>query len=481
MNTERFLPLFQARSVAMIGASSNPRKWGHIMLRNLIDGGFPGAIYPVNPDAHELLGRKVYRAVQDIPEAPDLAVIAVPPKDVLPAVEACVEKGVKAAVVITAGFAELGCEGEELQDRITDSARKGGMILVGPNCNGFMSPWAKLYIDFPNFHVPPGHIAIIGQSGGVMDGLARQMMNRGLGCSLCVASGNEADLHVEDYLTYLADDPQTKVILCYIEGFKNGERFFRIAREVTRKKPVVVFKSGRTAAGARAAASHTASIAGNDLIFDHICRQAGICRAGNLYQMINMGTAFLYQPLPKGRRIAIVTAGGGWGVMAADECTALGLDMVKLSDSTIRRLDAFLPAWWNRGNPVDLVAGTSPDNIFSAVETLLDCPDVDAVVYIGLMPAIKITRLGSHREEEASEAFSDALIQATVAAVSRLKNLSQKYEKPLVVASEHLYASPVQEARVVKAIGQSSGMCYQLPHEAAEVMAALVHYGNRIF
>jgi acyl-CoA synthetase (NDP forming) len=478
MDIERFNPLFKARSVALIGASSNPGKWGHVMLKNLINGGFEGNIYPINPDAEELLGIKVYKTLEDVPEIPDLAIIVVPTKVILSTVQACIDKGIKAAVVITAGFAELGEEGRQLQDEMVKTAREKGMFLVGPNCNGFMSPWAKLYVDFPSFHVPPGGIAVVCQSGGILDGLARQIMVKGMGCSLCVASGNEADLHMEDYLAYLADDPRTKVILCYIEGFKDGDRFYRIVRDVTRKKPVVAYKSGKTQAGARAAVSHTASIAGSDAIFDGVCKQAGIIRAKNLHHLFNVGTAFLHQPLPKGRRIAIVTAGGGWGVMAADECVSLGLDMAFLSDETIKRLDAFLPAWWNRGNPVDLVAGSSPDDVFRVVETVLTSPDVDAAIYIGLMPALKFTQQELKQRGTTGEGWGDALVRASVEVVQRLNGLSRKYKKPVVLTSEHLIASAEQEVHTMYAIGQAGSMCYEMPYEAAEVMAALVSYGK---
>jgi acyl-CoA synthetase (NDP forming) len=478
MNTERFNPLFRARSVALIGASSDPRKWGHVMLKNLIKGCFEGNIYPIHPELDELLGKKVYKSLADVPEVPDLAVIAVPTKAILSAVRACTEKGIPAGVVITAGFAELGEAGRELQDRMVQTAREKGMILVGPNCNGFMNPWEKLYIEFPSYHVPPGAIAVVGQSGGVLDGLARKIMNRGLGCSLCVASGNEADLHVEDYLAYLADDPRTKVILCYIEGFKDGGRFYRIVREVTRKKPVVAYKSGRTDAGAKAAMSHTASLAGSDAIFEAVCRQAGIIRAKNLHHLFNVGTGFLDQKLPKGRRICVITAGGGWGVMAADECVSLGLEMASLSPETIRQLDAFLPAWWNRGNPIDLVAGTSSDNVFHAVETILASPDVDGVIYLGLMPALKFTKTELQQKKFMDGNWGEALVRAAMECGRSLSRLSKQYGKPVVVASEHLMASAEVEVRMIRAMGQSGTLCYEMPYEAAEVMAALVNYAR---
>ena len=478
MNTERFNPLFKARSVALIGASSNPRKWGYVMLKNLINGGFTGSIYPINPDSEEILGKKVYKTLKEVPETPDLAVIAVVPKAALAAVQACTDKGIKAAVCITAGFAELGEEGRRLQDEMVKTARAQGMVMVGPNCNGIMSPWEKLYVDFPSFHVPPGSIALVCQSGGVVDGLARQLMIKGMGCSLCVASGNEADLHMEDYLAYLADDPRTRAILCYIEGFKDAGRFYRIVREVTKKKPVVAYKAGKTAAGAKAAMSHTASVAGSDVIFDGICRQTGILRAKNLHHLFNLGTALMNQPLPKGRSIGIVTAGGGWGVMAADECVSLGLTMAKLSDETIKRFDAFLPAWWNRGNPVDLVAGSDPDDVLRVVDTVLASPDVDGVIYLGLMPALKFTGEELLHRGATGAAWGDAIIRASVDVVQHLNSLAHKYEKPVVVASEHLISSAEQEVRTLHAIGQTGNVCYEMPYEAAEVMAALVSYGE---
>ena len=478
MDTKSLNPMFTARSVVLIGASSNPGKWGYVMLKNLINGGFTGNIYPVNPEAEELLGKKVYKTLEDVPETPDLAIIVVPPKAVLASVQACTDKGIKAAVCITAGFAELGEEGSRLQDEMVITARAKGMVMVGPNCNGIMSPWEKLYVDFPSFHVPPGSIALVCQSGGIVDGLARKAMIKGLGCSLCVASGNEADLHMEDYLAYLADDLRTSVILCYIEGFKDAERFYRIVREVTKKKPVVAYKAGKTQAGAKAAMSHTASIAGSDEVFEGICKQTGILRAQNLHQLFNLGTAFMNQPLPKGQRIGIITAGGGWGVMAADECVSLGLDMAKLSDETIKKLDAFLPAWWNRGNPVDLVAGSGPDDVLRVVEMVLASPDVDGVIYIGLMPALKFTREELLHRGATGAAWGDALIRASVEVVRHLRSLAGKYDKPVVVASEHLISSAEQEVRTLHAIGQSGNVCYEMPYEAAEVMAALVSYGK---
>jgi acetyltransferase len=203
------------------------------MLNNVINGGFKGRIYPVNPNEDEILGLKVYKSIADIPEIPDLVVIAVPPMNVLQVVKECVKRGVRAGIVITAGFAELGESGTRLEQELIEVARTGEMALVGPNCNGIMNPWEKLYIQFPPFFVPPGPIAVIAQSGNVVDVLARQIMLRGFGCSICVSSGNEADLHSEDYLEYLAEDPHTKVILSYIEGFKDGKRFSRVAREVS--------------------------------------------------------------------------------------------------------------------------------------------------------------------------------------------------------------------------------------------------------
>ena len=479
MNSDRFRPLFEARSVALIGASADPRKWGFAMLRNLLNGGFEGKVYPVNREADELGGLKVYRSVSDLPETPDLACIVVPPPAVVPMINECVAKGVKAGVVITAGFAELGEEGSRLQAEMVKEARKGGMVLVGPNCNGIMNPWHKLYVDFPHFHVPPGPIAIVAQSGNVVDAMARQIMLKGLGCSLCVASGNEADLHIEDYLEYLSQDPHTKVILCYIEGFKDGRRFLKVAEEVSKKKPIIAIKVGRTQAGVRAASSHTASIAGSDAIFDAACRQAGVVRAASLDEMLNIGIAFLRQPIPKGRRLGIVTAGGGWGVLAADACAERGFDLVKFPDEVIKELDSFLPAWWSRGNPVDLVAGSFADAVFHSVEIVLACPSVDSVVFLSIMPALKLKRMATPAEEASSEEWGSHMVQAVVDAMERFNGLAAKYNKPVIVASEHMFATAVQETKIIYALGQQNTMCYHQPHHAAQVLNALAEYGER--
>ncbi len=473
---DKFSPLFNARSVALAGASNDERKWGFVTLKHLIDGGFSGHIYPVNPGVDEILGLKAYTSIADLPETPDMAVVVVPPPAVPEVIKQCVEKGIKAGIVITAGFAELGVEGARMQRQIAETARSGGMVFVGPNCNGVMSPWNKQYVQFPSFFVPPGPIAVVAQSGNVMDSLGRQIIMAGQGCSVCIASGNEASLHIEDYLEYLAEDPHTRVILSYIEGFKDGCRFFEVASEVSKKKPIIMVKAGRTQAGARAAASHTASIAGSDAIFDAVCKQSGVIRAESLDELLNIGLGFLRQPLPKGRGLGIVTAGGGWGVMAADACAALDFDVVKFPDNTIKELDKLLPAWWNRGNPVDLVAGVAGDNILKAIELVMQVPSVDAMMFLSIMPALKVRGFDAPREPAARQKWGEEIMEAVIEVFGRLNGIADKYNKPLVVASEHMWATAVEAAVINSELGKHNAVCYHMPHEAATVLDAMVKY-----
>ena len=471
-------PLFNARSVAFVGASNDPGKWGFLTLKHLLDGGFQGRVYPVNPRESEILGLKVYRDIATLPETPDLAVIIVPPPVVLGTIKDCVSRGIKASIIITAGFAELGREGSKLQQEIVETARQGGMVFVGPNCNGIMSPWNKQHIQFPAFFVPPGPIAVIAQSGNVVDALSLQTKMHGFGCSRCIASGNEALLHCEDYLDYLGNDPRTRVILCYIEGFKDGERFFKVAHEVSRKKPIIMLKAGKTQAGARAAVSHTAAVAGEDAVFEAVCKQTGVIRVKSLDEMLDTGLAFLRQPLPRGRGLGIVTAGGGWGVLAADACAELGFDVVQLPEDIIRELDKILPAWWNRGNPVDLVAGTTVDNIYKAVELVMQCPSVDAMMFLSLMPALRRGSFDAPHDERAREAWGKKMTEVVAQAVDEFNALADKHNKPIVLASEYMWATHSEQAEITFTLGGHNAVCYRMPGQAARALDALVKYSE---
>jgi acyl-CoA synthetase (NDP forming) len=476
--TDRLNSMVNARSVVMIGASSDKSKWGFIMLNHLVTGGFAGHIYPVNPTRGEILGLKVYRAVADLPETPDLAVIVVPPPAVPGVIGECVRKGITSGIIITAGFAELGAEGGRLQQKTVEIAREGGMVFLGPNCNGVMSPWNKQYIQFPAFHVPPGHMAVIAQSGNVLDALARQIMLRGQGCSVCIASGNEASLHIEDFLEYLGDEPNTRVILCYIEGFKDGQGFLKVAESVSRKKPIIMLKAGKTQAGARAAASHTAAIAGADAIVQAACKQAGVIRVGNLDEMLNIGFAFLSQPMPKGRRLGILTSGGGLGVLAADACAEQGFEIVRLPDTTLAELDKVLPAWWSHGNPVDLVAGATVDNVFKAAELVMACPAIDATLFMSLMLTLRLRGFDLPVDKLEREKMSKEVISAVVEVMDRFAQLSRKYNKPMVAATEYMWSDSVEEVRTSYELGLHNTVCYHQPHEAAQVMNGLARYSE---
>lgn len=471
--------LFEPSSVAVIGASNDRSKWGYRVMSNIIRGGFGGRLYPVNPGSSEVLGVKAYPRVTDLPETPDLAVIVVPPPAVPAVMRDCAAKGVKAAVVITAGFAEVGGEGERLQREIVDIARAAGIRFVGPNCLGILNPAHRLHPQMPAQFARPGPLAIISQSGNIMNNLSRLIDSRGYGISKGVSIGNQADLRAEDYLEYFARDPQTKVILSYIEGFKDGVRFFNIARQVSKQKPIILLKAGETPAGARAAHSHTASLAVPDAIIDAMCKQAGIIRVSSLDDLVDTGIAFLRQPLPRGRRVAIITGGGGWGVLTADACAKCGLDVVALPPETIKELDELMPAWWNRGNPVDFVGGTPREHNLKVVEILLNCPVVDGVILLGLMPPVPRDQIPNLFDpSQAGQDMKEFVASMLAATVDALNELSDRYSKPIVIASPQIEFGGLSAAEAMRILAERNSICYDLPNQAAAVFARLVQYSE---
>jgi acyl-CoA synthetase (NDP forming) len=431
---------FNPGSIAFVGATETVNKWGFLILNNLLTGGYSGKVYPVNPNRGEVLGLKAYPSVKDVPGPVDLAVFTVPAAKVIEAMRDCVEKGVKAALVISAGFKELGESGVALESELVKQARRGGMVLIGPNCQGICCPRNRLYPWMPIlFHPPHGNVGLVSQSGNILNMLTGHVMEAGLGASKGISSGNEAMLGTVDYWEYLADDPDTHVIVSYIEGISDGRRFVEKARAVTRRKPVIVLKGGRTRSGVTAARSHTGAMAVSRDLFDAACRQAGIITARTIEEAGVTAASFVGRPLPRGRRVGIVTGGGGLGVIASDLCTELGLEIVRLSPRTLDKLAELLPAWWSPGNPVDLVAGLDLTVIKPVMEILMKSGEVDSVMFIWIGSP---RRDGERaRESKAAERGLDisrvweAMDLHFHAFIKELYELMHELEVPLYVAS----------------------------------------------
>jgi len=477
---EKFEPLFNPRSITFIGASASPEKWGSIILSHIITGHFRGKVYPINPREKEILGLRTYPDVEALPEPTDLAIFVIPSSHILSVLEDCARKGVKAGIIITAGFAEVGAEGEKLQQEIVRIAREREMILVGPNCFGIISTTCSLSTTMPPLYPKPGPFAIVSQSGNVAVSLAHKLIDKDFGISRLISYGNEADLHCEDYLEYLAEDAETKVILSYAEGFKDGRRFFEIAKKVTRRKPIVMLKVGYTAAGARAARSHTSALTGSDATFNAACKQTGIIRARNMDEMVDIGVALLNQPLPKGKSVGILTGGGGLGVLAADACAYAGLNVAHLPEETIEELNTILPPWWNHDNPVDLAAGAFGMDAVKAIEALLRCNSIDGMVLLNLMVALPINIGVLFRDDLASGSVPQEKLKAFEDGMGQLFNqlvaLVAKHGKPIIIATE--LESENIDVKAKKMAGQKGLAYYTQPDRAALVFSRLAQYAE---
>jgi len=374
--------LLSPRSVAVIGASRNPATVGHQAWRNLLKGGFQGTAYPVNPAAKQVASVKAYPTVLDIPGDVDLAVIAVPAAAVLDVVRQCGRKGVLGVVVLSAGFSETGAAGMDAQLELRTVARRAGLRVVGPNCIGIANTAIGLDATFSPFAPLPGRIAMQTQSGALGIAILERSRRVGLGVSTFVSVGNKADVSGNDLLQFWEDDPATDVVLLYLESFGNPRKFARIARRVSRRKPIVAVKSGRSATGMRAASSHTAAMASPDVAVDALFRQTGVIRVETVDELFDMATLLGSQPLPVGPRVAIVGNSGGPGILATDASDAVGLSVPSLSPKTQTALAALIDDNGTVGNPVDLVAAATPEVYRAAVEIILADENIDAVVVI---------------------------------------------------------------------------------------------------
>jgi acetate---CoA ligase (ADP-forming) len=381
-------PVLAPKSVAVIGASRDPKSVGGALFRNLIRWGFAGAVYPVNPRANAVAGVHAYASVADLPEVPDLVFITVPAPSVLDAARQCASLGVLALCVISAGFAETGAEGAAAQAELLDLCRAHGMRLVGPNCLGLVntSGDVRMLGAFTPMDPPAGNIAISSQSGALGIALVNRARQLGLGVSSFASVGNKADVSGNDLLQYWESDDATDVILLYLEGFGNPRRFSRIARRVSRRKPIVAVKSGRTAGGVRAASSHTAALASSDRAADALFAQTGIIRVDTLAEFFAVARLLATQPIPVGNKIGILTNAGGPAIMAVDAAEAVGLEVPKLSEATQARLRATLPRAASVTNPVDMIAGAGPAEYRACLEAMLDEPGLHALLVIFIPP-----------------------------------------------------------------------------------------------
>jgi acetyl coenzyme A synthetase (ADP forming)-like protein len=448
-------PLLQPRSIAVVGVSRQSQSVGRRVFEAIRDAGFTGRLFPVNPQAQEIGGVPAFPRVADIRAPIDLAVIAVPSGAVLPVVDECAAAGVRALVIVTAGFAESGEEGRARQQALVDKVRGYGMRMVGPNCLGVMntSPDIRLNATFAPIFPPAGRLAILSQSGAIGIVVISLGARRHVGISSFVSVGNKADVSGNDLLEFWESDPATSVIAFYLESFGNPRRFQRLARRVARTKPVVVVKAGRSAAGSRAAGSHTASMAASDTAVDALFEQTGVIRTGTIDELFDVAACLEAQPLPSGRNVAIVTNAGGPGILAADACTAEGLAVAEFSAKTRDRLRALVSHMGTVANPVDLIATAGASEYQHVVEAVLASDDVDALM-------VQYTSVNASMTQAVVTGIERGVVAARAAGCASkpvvLCLMGTTVDAPVVAGSERIpvYAFPENAAR---ALGKVAG------------------------
>lgn len=373
---------FQADSIAVVGAKDDPATVGRTLMANLIEGGFPGAIYPVNPKRQTVMGKPCYPDLASLPEVPDLVVVVTPAKSVPQVMQACADKGVKACIVISAGFKEMGVQGEALEEEVIRIAKSAGISVIGPNCLGVMNPWTHLNATFARGMALPGSVAFISQSGAMCTSVLDWSLKEKIGFSAFVSIGSMADVEWGDLIEYLGNDPHTTSLLLYMETIGNPRKFLSAAREIALEKPIIVIKGGRSTQAAEAAASHTGSLAGSDAVFDAALERVGVLRVNTIAELFEMASVLARQPKPKGPKLAILTNAGGPGVLATDATIESGAELATISGKTLEALNALLPEAWSHSNPIDILGDADPERFAQTIQILAEDRGIDGILVI---------------------------------------------------------------------------------------------------
>ncbi len=477
---------FYPKPIAFVGASNTLGKWGHTLPTCTISGGFRGDIYLVNPKGGTILGRKAYKSVKEISGNVDLAVVTVPAAKVMDLIPQFQAKGIKDVLLISSGFSETGEKGKKLEKDLVSKARKAGILILGPNTMGICNPHIHLYCTGVHLKPTAGSTSVLSQSGNMGTQLLAFARQQGIGIRAFCGSGNEAMITIEDFLDAVKEDKKTKTVIIYVESVKNGPRFFKSARCLVKKKPVILLKGGQSKSGNMAAASHTGALSSDSRVFDAMCRQAGIIKVNQSVEMLDLAACFSSLPLPKGNRVAIMTLGGGWGVVTADLCEKYGLEMPPLSEEIINQLDNLLPPYWNRSNPIDLVGEGDNTLPMTVLEELMKWDKCDAVINLGILgKKVMYRHLAESTvfaDPDCSQGFLDAVEKTIIKFeneyVEHNINLMCKYRKPvygvnILSDSTHktVYSSPDCEFNAV---------FFPTPEKAVKSLARMYAYHQHL-
>jgi acyl-CoA synthetase (NDP forming) len=455
--------VFNPRSVAVIGASEVPGKASERRTRSLIEGAYKGDIYLINPKRSELFGRKAYPSITEIEGEVDLVMIAVAPRFLAPSVADSVKMGAKGIIIITAGLGETGEEGKRIEEQILHEASTTGTFVIGPNCSGMFSASADMNIlGVPK--IDKGPISVLAQSGNVIDSLTHYARMRGIGFSKIISVGNAIGVKFHEYIDYLKDDPDTKVIMAYLEGIKEGDNLVKVVRETSKIKPVIALKVGSSSAGARAAASHTGSLAGDEVIVDAAFRQAGVVRVSNVDELFDMAGVFVHCPMPTGNRVAILSEGGGDNSIAADNAERHGMEVPVLREKTQERMRPFLLEGMPAGNPIDY-GGTAEENphmITECVKVCMEDDEVDGIYITGFFGGFKDI-IAPHVAELEEQASRD------------MAALVKKHKKPLFVHTSFA-RDPIASLAILREAGVP---VMESSERTAQCLSALMRFSIR--
>ncbi|MGX9365805.1 acetate--CoA ligase family protein [Desulfoplanes sp. PS50] len=444
--------LFNPESVAVIGASSVPGKVGHTIVHNMIEAGYQGTLIPVNPKSDEILGLPVTKSIEDLPQGIDLAVMTIPKQGVVNSLKQLAGVGAKSAIIITAGFKEVGHEGYKLEQQVAKICTANNIALIGPNCLGMINIGGRVNASFASGRPLPGSIAFFSQSGALCSSILDWASGENVGFSKFISLGNKAVLTESHMLDYLGNDPATRVVLGYIENITSGEDFIRMARQVTVKKPVIMVKSGTTSAGAKAASSHTGAIAGSDNAYTAAFNQAGVIRARSIATLFNLAQAFSQLPMPKGPNLAILTNAGGPGIMAADACERSALNMASLNPTTVNTLKGVLPPYASLYNPIDIAGDADATAFGSALDIVLKDDNIHAVL---------------------------VMLTPTSTAADNLENITQAIIDVAKTTDKPVFPCFMGKKRVADGhrMLQDAGLpCYTFPEPAIESLEAMYKY-----